>query len=112
MTSFKIAITLLFSIALPGMSQTSFWTNSSLPGTAAVNDPSAVTLGITFYSDVAGSVTGLRFYKGAGNGGTHVGNLWSNTGAKLAEVVVSAESASGWQQASFSSPVRITANTP
>ena len=30
-----------------------------------------------FRSDVAGQVTALRFYKGSGNTGTHVGHLWT-----------------------------------
>ena len=31
-----------------------------------------------------GFVTGVRFYKGTGNTGTHVGSLWSATGSRLA----------------------------
>jgi hypothetical protein len=34
-----------------------------------------VELGVKFTSDVDGQVTGIRFYKGSGNSGTHVGNL-------------------------------------
>jgi hypothetical protein len=37
--------------------------------------------------------------------------LWSGTGTKLAEVTFSGETASGWQQANFSSPVTIAPNT-
>lgn len=93
------------------VSQTSFWANSSVPGTIEETDTSSVTLGLQFYSGVPGSVTGVRFYKGPNNTGTHIGNLWSNTGTKLAQVVFSLETASGWQQANFSSPVNIAANT-
>ncbi|WP_237563610.1 DUF4082 domain-containing protein [Arthrobacter sp. H-02-3] len=64
-----------------------------------------------FRSDVAGTVTGVRFYKGSSNTGTHTGHLWSASGTLLASVTFSGETASGWQQASFSSPVSITANT-
>ncbi len=46
---------------------------------------------------------GIRFYKGVANTGTHMGALWSSTGAKLANVTFSGETASGWQQANFSS---------
>ena len=53
----------------------------------------------------------MRFYKGAGNTGTHVGNLWSSSGTLLATATFSGESASGWQQVTFSSPVAVTANT-
>ena len=64
-----------------------------------------------FRSDVAGQITGVRFYKGTGNTGTHVGNLWSSTGTLLASATFTGESASGWQQVTFSSPVAIAANT-
>jgi hypothetical protein len=93
--------------------QTSFWSNSgTTPGTPEVTDDTAsVTLGLKFYSDVPGSVTAVRFYKGPHNIGKHVGNLWSSTGTKLAAVTFSGETASGWQQVNFSSPISIAANT-
>ena len=78
---------------------------------ASENDPGAVEVGVKFRSDSDGFVSGVRFFKGAGNTGTHVGNLWSASGTLLATATFSAESASGWQQVSFSSPVAITANT-
>ena len=54
---------------------------------------------------------GLRFYKAAANTGTHVGNLWSNTGTLLGQVTYSNETASGWQEADFSTPVPVKPNT-
>jgi uncharacterized protein (TIGR03437 family) len=70
-----------------------------------------ITLGVKFRSDVSGSVTGVRFYKGSGNNGTHIGMLYSSTGALLAQATFTGETASGWQQVNFSSPVAISANT-
>src|SRR6476659_9253346 len=103
---YRLAVVMLLTITVDAVAQTSFWSNSTLPGTTEVtNDTSSVTLGLTFYSDVPGSVTAVRFYKGLQNTGVHVGNLWSNTGAKLASVTFSGETSSGWQQATFSSPV-------
>src|SRR5207248_7921362 len=55
--------------------------------------------------------TGIRFYKHSANTGTHIGSLWSSTGTKLATATFAGETASGWQQVSFSSPVAITAST-
>ena len=49
--------------------------------------------------------------KPATNTGTHVGNLWSSTGSLLATGTFSGETASGWQQLNFTTPVAITANT-
>lgn len=92
--------------------QNSFWANTAVPQTAGVtNDSSSVTLGLKFSSAVAGNITAVRFYKGTGNTGTHTGQIWSANGTKLAEVTFLNETSSGWQQARFSTPVAITANT-
>src|SRR5450759_801403 len=64
-----------------------------------------------FRSDVAGAVTGVRFYKAAANTGTHTGNLWTSTGTLLGSVTFTNETASGWQQANFATPIAIAANT-
>jgi hypothetical protein len=45
------------------------------------------------------------------NTGTHVGSLWSSTGTLLATGTFSGETASGWQELDFSSPVAVTAGT-
>jgi hypothetical protein len=74
-------------------------------------DGQSVELGVKFRSDVPGQITGIRFYKATANTGTHIGSLWSSTGTQLAQATFSGESASGWQQVSFSSPVAIQANT-
>jgi hypothetical protein len=110
-------VDLVFAASTPqppaNSNSSSFWTSSAAPTNPdATNDAASVTLGLKFYSDVPGSVTGIRFYKGVNNSGPHVGSLWLSTGAKLGEVTFSGETASGWQQASFSSPVSILANTP
>jgi hypothetical protein len=95
--------------APPGSCPCTLFTTDDLPAVAAANDPSAVELGMKFTADVDGTVTGVRFYKGPGNTGVHVGNLWSSAGVNLGSVTFSAESTTGWQQANFASPVAITA---
>jgi len=89
----------------------SVWTDSTVPGTKATTDTNAVELGMRFRPSVDGFVSGVRFYKGSGNTGVHTGTLWSNTGTQLATVTFTSESSSGWQQATFSSPVPVTAAT-
>lgn len=74
-------------------------------------DPAAVELGVKFRSDVPGQLLGIRFYKTSGNTGAHTGTLWSATGQPLATVTFAGESATGWQEAVFSSPVTIKAGT-
>ena len=62
-----------------------------------------------FHTDVSGFVTGIRFYKGAGNTGSHVANLWSSSGTLLASATFTSETATGWQQVNFASRVAVTA---
>lgn len=83
---------------------------TDVPANPSDPDTSAVELGMKFSSNVNGQVTGVRFYKSSANTGAHIGNLWDSNGTKLASVNFSGETASGWQQASFSAPVNITAN--
>jgi hypothetical protein len=99
-------------ISFPASNQlSSIWSSTATPAVPAANDPYSVELGVKFRSDVAGYITGIRFYKGAGNTGTHVGYLWSGTGALLASATFTGETATGWQQVNFSTPVAITAGT-
>jgi Domain of unknown function (DUF4082)/Fibronectin type III domain/Mo-co oxidoreductase dimerisation domain len=83
----------------------------STPATIDSGDPSGVELGVKFTSDTGGSVTGIRFYKAATSTGSHVGSLWTSTGTLLASATFTGETASGWQQVNFSTPVAITAGT-
>jgi hypothetical protein len=89
----------------------SIWGNAITPPTPDSGDPGSVELGVKFSSEVAGAVTGIRFYKSAANAGTHFGSLWSATGERLAKAEFTNETASGWQQVNFSNPVQIAPNT-
>ena len=68
-------------------------------------------LGVKFRSDASGFVTGIRFYKGSANTGTHVGNLWAADGTRLATAIFTNETSLGWQQVNFATPVPISANS-
>ena len=84
---------------------------SSVPANPSRSDSSSINVGVLFSSKVAGYISGIRFYKGSGNTGTHVGYLWSSSGTLLASATFTNETASGWQQVNFSAPVAIAANT-
>jgi hypothetical protein len=81
------------------------------PTTVDANDGNAIQLGVKFRSSVAGSVTGIRFYKAAANTGTHVATLWNEAGAVQRQATFSGESASGWQKVTFATPFPIAADT-
>jgi N,N-dimethylformamidase beta subunit-like, C-terminal/Domain of unknown function (DUF4082)/Bacterial Ig-like domain/Bacterial Ig domain len=85
------------------------WPASATPSVAADSDTNSIEVGVKFRTDVNGFITGIRFYKGSTNTGTHVGSLWSAGGSLLAQATFSNESTSGWQQVSFASPVAVTA---
>src|SRR5262245_38930024 len=90
----------------------SLWNSATTaPPVADAGDASAVELGVKFRSDINGFITGVRFYKSSLNTGTHIGNVYSSAGALLVSATFVNETASGWQQVTFASPVAVTANT-
>ena len=102
---------MLLTLITGGISfaQTSIFQPTDVPATLLVDDPQAVEVGLKFRVTVNGTLTGVRFYKSAGNTGTHIGHLWTtaNTTTPLATVTFAGESTSGWQQMLFPSPVAI-----
>jgi hypothetical protein len=92
----------------PGVS---IFSDTATPANPAWQDGAAVQLGVRFAASVAGSITGIRFYKAAGDAGTHTAYLWSATGTQLASASFTSETASGWQDVYFPTPVAITAGT-
>ncbi|PYI68530.1 hypothetical protein CVV68_05955 [Arthrobacter livingstonensis] len=100
-----------FTTSAASVCPCSIFSSTATPSTVNTADGSAVQLGMKFRSDVPGNVTGIRFYKGSSNTGSHTGYLWSGTGSLLGSLTFTNETASGWQQANFTSPVAIAANT-
>ena len=98
--SFTTVVSAAFSIWSPGV------TVGPDAGATAVYE-----LGVKFRADLNGYITGIRFYKYPGNTGTHTGSLWKTDGTRLGQVTFSNETASGWQEAHFATPIPITANT-
>jgi LmbE family N-acetylglucosaminyl deacetylase len=90
----------------------SIWTPTATPQTLSIIDDNSYELGVRFQSEQPGYITGVRFYKGIGNTGIHVGHVWSNDGTQLAAATFTNETDTGWQQVTFSTPVAISANTP
>jgi hypothetical protein len=82
---------------------------ADVPTRVTDDDTSPVELGMRFETDVAGAVSGIRFYKGPRNTGAHVGTLWSQNGEALASVAFTNETASGWQTAALPTPVQLAA---
>ena len=84
---------------------------SELPTTGDAGDTTSVNVGLEFTVGVPGWVTGIRFYKHAANVGTHTGALWygghSETAIQIGACTFAGETASGWQEQLFASPVPV-----
>jgi hypothetical protein len=92
-------------------SNASLFSPTDVPANATWNDPNPVEMGVKFQTSSPGAVTGIRFYKGSQNVGTHAGHLWSSSGKLLATATFTNESASGWQQVNLPSSVALTPGT-
>jgi WD40 repeat protein len=92
-----------------GALSNSGWSGAATPVNASENDPNPVELGVKFKTDTDGLISGIRFYKGTGNSGTHIGNLWDSNGIKLATATFANETTTGWQQVTFLNPVPVKA---
>ena len=89
----------------------SLWLDDPTPQTPDANDPAVVELGVKIRTDVAGWITGLRFYKAKANTGPHVAHLWAGDGTMLAKATFADETASGWQTVDFDPPVPVSPKT-
>ena len=89
----------------------SIWRSSRSPVTVDSGDGNSVEVGVKFRADSNGSILGVKFFKATTNTGTHVGHIWTDTGALLGTATFTGESGAGWQQVYFSEPIPISANT-
>lgn len=107
----------LYNDVVPGVpfatftaTENSIWGNSGSPASPSVRDNSnPIETGVKFRTAVDGYITGIRFYKGPDNSGTHTGRLWTTGGTQLASAIFTNETATGWQEVHFSTPVAVTA---
>lgn len=99
------------SVAGPANAATSYSLFAPTDRPAAVADPdtTSIELGVKFRSDIAGTVTGIRYYKSPTNTGQHFGSVWSPSGVRLNSTLGAGETASGWQTITLSAPVVVAA---
>jgi hypothetical protein len=77
------------------------------------NTQANINVGIIFQTTIPGNVIAVRYYRApASTLQTQIGALWLvSNHSKLGQVNFSGQSASGWQQMNFASPIAILANT-
>jgi hypothetical protein len=87
---------------------------TATPQTPVDPDTNSVTLGVQFFSTQAGSIKGVRFYRGAKSAsGYQVGIFDAVSGARLAYNRVTTEPCSTmpcWEEIDFSLPLSVSAN--
>jgi hypothetical protein len=106
--------TMLYSAEAPPAAEPptfSLYPSTVVPIQRTDPDVKSIEVGVKFRSDLAGVITGLRFYKSETNTGEHTGSLWSTKGVLLGRMTFVDETASGWQQAFFAKPIAIAADT-
>ena len=87
--------------------------SSEEPTTTETTDPTDYELGMRFTANAAGTITELRYFRGAADASdtdTRVLNLWNATGTLLGSVTVTSTAGeSGWQVGTLSTPIAIEA---
>ncbi len=71
--------------------------------------PFSYEMGVKVTATAAAEIRAVRFYKSAGETGTHVGRIWTSGGTSLGTVTFANETASGWQTQQLATPLAITA---
>ena len=112
----SLAIVALVALSVSGLqgsgvdsAQASVFSESTKPKLVTDSDRNAVELGVKFSASEDITVTGIRFFKGSRNTGLHLGTLWGPDGKPLATTTFTQETRSGWQSASFATPVAVDA---
>ena len=95
-----------------GTSSSVFDSNDA-PATTETADTTDYELGMRFTANAAGTITELRYFRGAADADdtdTRVLNLWNADGTRLGSVTVTSTAGeSGWQVGALSAPIAIQA---
>jgi hypothetical protein len=84
---------------------------SAQPTIGDSGDHQAVEVGTRLQISQRGWILAVRFWKSPANTGAHVGSFWSNKGRLIGRVTFTNETASGWQEADFASPIWVVPGT-
>jgi hypothetical protein len=84
-----------------------------VPANIVAADQKAVSLGVKFWSSQAGTISGVRFYRGAPNSEGYTVKLFAAGGSLLASARTSKDTCAVpcWEHVNFASPVSLMGNT-
>jgi len=106
----SLGVLLVQSITANAQSFTMFDPSEEFPasGESNYNNNQPLELGVRFHVTQPGVISSVRFYKGTSNTGQHIGHLFNEgTSTLIGTTTFSGESASGWQQQDFASPIPV-----
>jgi len=83
------------------------WQSNPAP---SANEDSPLELGVKFKSATAGFIKGIRFFSSTNQSGTYSGHLWTADGTLLESAQFINVTPGGWQEVSFTTPVRVEAD--
>jgi hypothetical protein len=89
------------------------WIFSTATDAESVDSSSLGTvlnLGLSFIPVLNGYVKKVRFWKTTNNTGPHTASLYTINGSLLGQIPFTGETATGWQETSFTSSIPVTAN--
>jgi len=88
----------------------SLFVSSAGPRFESYDPTGEIELGVLFNSDVDGTITGIRFYKGSLDTASHTVSLWVSDGTLLGTASAPGSEGFGFQVINFDQPVPISAN--
>jgi hypothetical protein len=75
--------------------------------TPGLTAPFTYELGTKVKVDAPTTLVALRYYKDVLETGSHIGRVWDETGALLAQATYASETTSGWQRQSLATPLTL-----
>ena len=108
-----VYLLMLSALGIPAIAQTQqTYTVLTAQTPAITGTDGPYELGMKLTTTQPGQINAIRFYKVAGESGTHIGRIWAAGGiTPLASVTFSGETTSGWQQQALNVPLPIQANS-
>ncbi|MFO0699258.1 MAG: neuraminidase-like domain-containing protein [Nitrospira sp.] len=107
----RISVPELLALRRLRESNTLFYDTPVVPQAVVGPLAAPLELGLKFRSTISGEITVVRYWKPAGEVGSHIGRIWDASGTLLASVSFRHETDSGWQEQRLVEPLRIKANT-
>jgi hypothetical protein len=92
-----------------GLTDLSMAVGDPVPAATAALFETRSEIGMRFIVDVPGTIRAIRYYRPAGETGSHTGRIWASNGTLIAQAVFTGETAVGWQSQALATPLALAA---